>query len=157
MGYVYYSGCWAAKESHDAPTMVSELDKVGDGGVVSPALEWWKPAVEEAVLKCEDVLDEVVVRPGIVFGAGDGLLKEILWPLVQGKREAHGSVQVLARENMEYAMVHREDLADFVVKLVEKVPHAPFSKLLGEKRSRMQRGYRIRFSTSFRTRSRQYG
>ena len=76
---------------------------------------------DEAVLKCADVLDAAVVRPGTVFGGGAGLTKELVWPLVEGRRSGKDEACVPVKESLDYPLVHREDLAEFVLRLVENV------------------------------------
>lgn len=84
----------------------------------------WRPALEDAVLATRDVLDAVVVRPGTVFGGQGSLFSILLGGLFKSAQAGEGSVEIVGKK-ADLALVHKDDVAEFGLKLVEKVCFLP--------------------------------
>lgn len=84
----------------------------------------WRPALEDAVLATRDVLDAVVVRPGMVFGGQGSLFSILLGGLFKSAQAGEGSVEIVGKK-ADLPLVHKDDVAEFGLKLVEKVCFLP--------------------------------
>lgn len=103
--FVYTSGCWllgrtVAPADETAP--VNPVDLVA-----------WRPAHEQIVLGAAgDGLRTLVVRPGIVYGGGRGIVADLI-------RDAlNGLVRVVGPGRNHWALVYDRDLADLYVRLL---------------------------------------
>ncbi|HSB60576.1 MAG TPA: NAD-dependent epimerase/dehydratase family protein [Vicinamibacteria bacterium] len=76
----------------------------------------WRPAHERLVLGAAGVRG-IVVRPGCVYGGGGSLTSGWF-----ESAEEQGAARVVGDGGNAWTMVHREDLADAYVRLVEKAP-----------------------------------
>jgi nucleoside-diphosphate-sugar epimerase len=77
------------------------------------ALAAFRPAHERLVLDAaSDRLRTVVVRPGVVYGGGDGIVSEIF------KSANNGLVRVIGDGNNHWPLVYERDLADLYARLV---------------------------------------
>lgn len=77
--------------------------------------------MEEAVLKAGDKLDVVVVRPGVLFGGDGSIFRMLLKPLFEAAEKKSQQVEILGHADQDIPLVHRDDLAEAGVKVVEKV------------------------------------
>jgi nucleoside-diphosphate-sugar epimerase len=73
----------------------------------------WRPDLEELVLNARsNRLRTVVVRPGVVYGGGVGIVGDLF------KAAANGLVRVVGDGNNHWPLVYDRDLADLYARLV---------------------------------------
>jgi nucleoside-diphosphate-sugar epimerase len=73
----------------------------------------WRPDHEELVLNAaSDHLRTIVIRPGHVYGGGDGIVSDLF------KAASNGLVRVVGDGNNHWPLVYERDLADLYVRLV---------------------------------------
>jgi nucleoside-diphosphate-sugar epimerase len=101
---IYTSGVWVLGK---APEAVSE-----DAPINPIPLVAWRPAHEKLVLEAGDHLRTVVVRPGVVYGGGHGMVGEIF------KAASNGLVRVIGDGNNHWPLVYDRDLGDLFARLV---------------------------------------
>jgi len=79
------------------------------------ALVSWRPAHEQLVLDAaSDRLRAVVVRPGIVYGGGNGIVSDLF------KSALNGLVRVVGDGNNHWPLVYIRDLADLYARLASR-------------------------------------
>jgi nucleoside-diphosphate-sugar epimerase len=98
--FIYTSGVWHLGELRN-PTPE-------DGATGTPhPISAYRPAVEAAVREAgSGPLRACVLRPGIVYGGGGGILA-LWWKDAQ----AHGRIRVVGEGQNRWPLVHRDDLA----------------------------------------------
>ena len=102
---IYTSGVWVLGA---APEPVTE-----DSPVNPVSLMAWRPEHEQLVLRAAGPrLRTIVVRPGIVYGGGHGIVSDIL------KSASNGLVRVVSDGNNHWPLVYDRDLADLYARLV---------------------------------------
>ena len=102
---IYTSGMWVLGQS---PEPAAE-----DAPVNSIALTAWRPAHEQFVLgAATDHLRTAVVRPGVVYGGGTGIVADLF------KSASNGLVRVVGDGNNHWPLVYDRDLADLYARLV---------------------------------------
>ena len=119
--FVYVSGTWV----HGSPAEpVSDLHPVGSAtwskGTPLKVVEW-RPRHEQKVLAARDVLDVAILRPGEVYGRGSWLFGAFFKPLIEAKREGVEKLVVPTTAEAAPAVVHVDDVADALVRAVERV------------------------------------
>src|SRR5918912_4469693 len=104
---IYTSGVWVLGKS---------TEPLADGSPLNPIdLVSWRPQHERVVLDAGgDGLRTIVVRPGVVYGGGDGLVSDIL------KAASNGLVRVIGDGNNHWPLVYDRDLADLYARLVAR-------------------------------------
>jgi nucleoside-diphosphate-sugar epimerase len=101
---IYTSGVWVLGA---APEPAAE-----DSPINPPALVSWRPEHERMVLEAvSPSLRTVVVRPGIVYGGGHGIVGDLL------KSASNGLVRVVGDGNNRWPLVYDRDLADLYARL----------------------------------------
>lgn len=108
--FIYTSGTW----------ILGHLDQGGDeDSPLNPIpLMAWRSEIEAQVLAAKNrQVRSVVLRPGIVYGRGGGLVAQ----LVAGGRE-RGRVQFVGTGENRWALIHVEDLARCYVRAMERSP-----------------------------------
>ncbi len=103
--FVYTSGAWVlggAREAADESAPVNP-----------PAIVAYRPAHEQLVLEWNGRgVRSIVVRPGIVYGGGRGIVSEML-------RDAeNGIMRVIGSGENHWPLVYNRDLADLFVRLL---------------------------------------
>lgn len=105
VSFVYTSGVWVLgntprKATEDAPVRPTPLVK-------------WRPEHEKLVLDAGRgrTLRTAVVRPGIVYGGGRGIIADLL------KNAANGLVRVIGHGRNHWACVYHRDLADLYLRI----------------------------------------
>src|SRR5471032_1874669 len=102
---IYTSGVWVLGR---APEPVDEEAPVNPIALVS-----YRPAHEQIVLDAGgDHLRTIVVRPGVVYGGGSGMVGDIF------KSAGNGLVRVVGDGNNHWPLVYDRDLADLYARLV---------------------------------------
>lgn len=104
---IYTSGIWILGS---APEPVAEDAPVNP----IPLVEWRVPHERLVLEAASSVLRTVVVRPGVVFGGGEGILGDVF------KQAANGLVRVIGDGNNHWPLVYDRDLADLYVRLVTR-------------------------------------
>jgi nucleoside-diphosphate-sugar epimerase len=92
-----------------------------------PAEVAWRVVVEDMVLEAaERGVNSVVIRPGIVYGVGGGILEQL-------RREAQtlGFVRVVEGGDQRWPFVHRHDLAALYGKALSASPGSVFNGTAG--------------------------
>ncbi|HEX4914746.1 MAG TPA: NAD-dependent epimerase/dehydratase family protein, partial [Vicinamibacterales bacterium] len=104
--FVYTSGVWVLGRSLRAADETAPLDP--------PAHVAWRPAHEDLVLSAfSATLRTVVVRPGIVYGGGRGIVSDLI------KDALNGLVRVVGPGKNRWPLVYDHDLADLYLKILE--------------------------------------
>ena len=101
---IYTSGVWILGRTSEP---------AAEDAPVSPiAMASFRPAHEQLVLDAADEhLRTMVVRPGVVYGGGGGIVGEIF------KSAANGLVRVVGDGNNHWPLVYDRDLADLYARL----------------------------------------
>jgi nucleoside-diphosphate-sugar epimerase len=104
--FIYTSGVWVLGRAVRAADETASLDP--------PEHVAWRPAHEALVLSAAtSALRTVVVRPGIVYGGGRGIVSDLI------KDALNGLVRVVGPGKNRWPLVYDRDLGDLYVKLVE--------------------------------------
>jgi nucleoside-diphosphate-sugar epimerase len=110
--FIYTSGIWVIGDT--GGELVDEKRALNPAQAVA-----WRPAHEQAALElAKDGIRAVVVRPGIVYGGAGGGIPAMLF----GTASKHGSAQMIGEGANHWPLVHRDDLAELYVRLVERAP-----------------------------------
>jgi nucleoside-diphosphate-sugar epimerase len=101
---IYTSGVWILGKTPEA---------VAEDAPINPiALAAFRPGHERLVLGAAgDHLRTIVVRPGVVYGGGDGMIGDIF------KAASNGLVRVVGDGNNHWPLVYDRDLADLYARL----------------------------------------
>jgi len=101
---IYTSGVWVLGSVPEPADEASPIDPV--------ALVAWRPEHEQLVLKAGGPgLRTMVVRPGIVYGGGHGIVGDLL------KSGSNGLVRVIGDGNNHWPLIYDRDLADLYARL----------------------------------------
>jgi nucleoside-diphosphate-sugar epimerase len=101
---IYTSGVWVLGRS---PEPAAEDAPINPVGHVS-----WRPDHEQMVVDANgDHLRTIVVRPGVVYGGGNGIVGDLF------KAAANGLVRVVGDGNNHWPLVYDRDLADLYARL----------------------------------------
>jgi len=102
---IYTSGVWVLGAAPEPVTEDSPLNPV--------PLVAWRPEHEQLILGAATPrLRTIVVRPGIVYGGGHGIVGDLL------KSASNGLVRVIGDGNNHWPLVYDRDLADLYARLV---------------------------------------
>jgi nucleoside-diphosphate-sugar epimerase len=101
---IYTSGVWVLGPASEPATEDSPINPV--------SLVAWRPQHEQLVLDAADSrLRTIVIRPGIVYGGGHGIVGDLL------KSASNGLVRVVGDGNNHWPLVYDRDLADLYGRL----------------------------------------
>jgi nucleoside-diphosphate-sugar epimerase len=101
---IYTSGVWVLGSTPDPATEEAPINPVEH---VS-----WRPNHEQMIASANsDRLRTVVVRPGVVYGGGDGIVGDLF------KSASNGLVRVVGDGNNHWPLVYDRDLADLYARL----------------------------------------
>jgi nucleoside-diphosphate-sugar epimerase len=104
---IYTSGVWVLGRSPEPATEDAPINPVGH---VS-----WRPVHEQMVVDANsDHLRTIVVRPGVVYGGGNGIVADLF------KSAANGLVRVVGDGNNHWPLVYDRDLADLYARLAAR-------------------------------------
>jgi nucleoside-diphosphate-sugar epimerase len=102
---VYTSGIWALGNT---PAPADERTPLNPAELVS-----WRPAHEQRILDTASAgVRAIVVRPGIVYGGGRGIVGDLL------KDVANGLVRVVGTGENHWPLIYDRDLGDLYARLV---------------------------------------
>ncbi len=101
---IYTSAAWVLGRS---PEPMAEDAPINPVGHVS-----WRPDHEQLVIEAKgDPLRPAVVRPGVVYGGGTGIVADLF------KSASNGLVRVVGDGNNHWPLVYDRDLADLYARL----------------------------------------
>jgi nucleoside-diphosphate-sugar epimerase len=101
---IYTSGVWVLGATPDPATE--------DAPINPTPIASWRPAHEKLVLDAaSDHLRTVVVRPGVVYGSGSGMVGDLL------KMASNGLVRVVGDGNNHWPLIYDRDLADLYARV----------------------------------------
>ncbi len=101
---IYTSGIWVVGRSSEATDESAELNPI--------ALAEWRVEHNELVLAANGPhLRTAVIRPGVVYGGGQGLIGDLF------KMATNGLVRVVGDGNNHWPTVYDRDLADLYVRV----------------------------------------
>jgi nucleoside-diphosphate-sugar epimerase len=101
---IYTSGVWVLGQSPDPAAEDAPVNPI--------PLTAWRPAHEQFVLgAATEHLRTVVVRPGVVYGGGTGMVADLF------KSASNGLVRVVGDGNNHWPLVYDRDLADLYARL----------------------------------------
>ena len=104
--FLYTSGVWVLGRTAKAADEDSPLDP--------PAHVAWRPAHEDLVLAAASPgLRPVVIRPGVVYGGGRGIVSDLI------KDALNGIVRVVGPGKNRWPCVYDHDLGDLYVRILE--------------------------------------
>jgi nucleoside-diphosphate-sugar epimerase len=101
---IYTSGVWVLGRTPEPAAEDAPINPI--------ALSAFRPGHEKMVLDAAgDHLRTIVVRPGVVYGGGEGMVGEIF------KSASNGLVRVVGDGNNHWPLVYDRDLADLYARL----------------------------------------
>ena len=104
--FIYTSGVWVLGHTAMAAEEDSPLDP--------PPYVAWRPAHEDLVLAAASSgLRPVVIRPGVVYGGGRGIVSDLV------KDALNGLVRVVGPGKNRWPCVYDHDLGDLYVRILE--------------------------------------
>ena len=101
---IYTSGVWVLGRT---PEPVAEDAPINPIPIVA-----WRPEHEAVALAAADGIRTAVVRPGVVYGGGTGMVADIF------KSATNGLVRVVGDGNNHWPLVYDRDLADLYARIV---------------------------------------
>jgi nucleoside-diphosphate-sugar epimerase len=102
---IYTSGVWVLGRTPEPANEQSSINPI--------ALVAWRPEAEALVVGAQsEHLRTVIVRPGVVYGGGIGMIGDIF------KAATNGLVRVIGDGNNHWPLVYDRDLADLYARLV---------------------------------------
>ena len=103
---IYTSGVWVLGNTPSPADEAAPVNPI--------ELSAWRPAHEQRVLDAgTDRLRTIVVRPGIVYGGGQGIVGDLL------KDASNSLIRVIGAGDNRWPLVYDRDLADLYVRLAE--------------------------------------
>jgi len=104
--FLYTSGVWVLGRTAKAAEEDAPLDP--------PDRVVWRPAHEDLVLSAfSSTLRTAVIRPGIVYGGGRGIVSDLI------KDALNGLVRVVGPGKNRWACIYDHDLGDLYVRVLE--------------------------------------
>ena len=102
--FIYTSGVWVIGRASEAVDETAPVNPL-------PLVEW-RPSHEELVLSAAtESLRTAVVRPGVVYGGGAGIVGDLF------KMATNGLVRVIGDGNNRWPLIYDRDLADLFVRI----------------------------------------
>jgi hypothetical protein len=123
LGFIYLGGTWVHGSSL---TPVNDLNPVAvakDAGCHSrpPSLVAWRPELENTILDARDVLDSLIIRPALLYGAQSSLFSLWFGPIREAvNKGASGDVHVLADAAARPGLIHVDDVVSAIHLAVTK-------------------------------------
>jgi nucleoside-diphosphate-sugar epimerase len=101
---IYTSGVWILGRTSEPANEDSPINPIATAS--------FRPAHEKLVLDAAgDTLRTIVVRPGVVYGGGDGIVGDIF------KAASNGLVRVIGDGNNHWPLIYDRDLAELYARL----------------------------------------
>lgn len=123
LAFVYTSGTWVHGSSN---VRVNDLNPAGcEGDVACPApppgLVSWRPKLEEAIVEARDVLDVLVIRPGLLYGRGTFIWSLWFGELQKAVESKGASVELQCDADAMLSLVHVDEVASALTVAAEQV------------------------------------
>jgi len=116
LGFIYTSGVWVHGSGSE---LYSEARPLGLH--TKPAdIVAWRPDLESQILASRDILDVTIVRPALLYGGDGSIWKMWLEPIRQAAIGNGGEAAIFGDPASAVLLVHKDDLADLYVKVVEQ-------------------------------------
>ena len=104
--FIYTSGVWVLGQTTKAADETAPINP--------PPHTSWRPVHEEIVLSAlSPALRTVVIRPGIVYGGGRGIVAELI------KDALNGLIRVVGPGKNRWPAIYKNDLGDLYVRILE--------------------------------------
>ena len=104
---IYTSGVWVLGRSPEPATEDAPINPVNH--------VLWRPDHEQIVIDAHsDGLRTIVIRPGVVYGGGNGIIGDLL------KAASNGLVRVVGDGNNHWPLVYDRDLAELYARLAAR-------------------------------------
>jgi nucleoside-diphosphate-sugar epimerase len=104
--FIYTSGVWVLGQTTKAADETAPINP--------PPHTSWRPEHEALVLSaCSPSLRTVVVRPGIVYGGGRGIVSELI------KDALNGLIRVVGPGKNRWPAIYKNDLGELYVRILE--------------------------------------
>ncbi|HUF24603.1 MAG TPA: NAD-dependent epimerase/dehydratase family protein [Vicinamibacterales bacterium] len=103
--FIYTSGVWVLGETPEPATEKTKVNPIPHSA--------WRAPIEKAVIKAASgAIRTAVVRPGIVYGGGRGIVGDVL------KDANRGLVRVIGSGENHWPLVYDRDLGDLYARLI---------------------------------------
>jgi nucleoside-diphosphate-sugar epimerase len=103
--FIYTSGVWLLGETPEPATEKAKVNPIPHSA--------WRAPIEKAVIKAASgAIRTAVVRPGIVYGGGRGIIGDLL------KDANNGLVRVVGSGENHWPLVYDRDLGDLYARLI---------------------------------------
>ncbi len=110
--FVYTSGVWVLGDTAEK-TVDESASTTHAAKIVA-----WRPAVEELIDNgMARGITAWIIRPGVVYGGSGGITG-----MMFASAENEGAVRIVGDGKNHWSVVHRDDLADLYVRVVEQAP-----------------------------------
>ncbi|KAF2103550.1 NAD(P)-binding protein [Rhizodiscina lignyota] len=123
LGFMYTSGTWVHGSSIEP---VSDLDQVGNALAPSPPakLVAWRADFEQEILafKVRELLDVVIIRPGLLYGRSHAIWTMFFAPLLEAAKNGAPSVQIPLDADSRPGLIHVDDVGTGIHAAIEKIP-----------------------------------
>ena len=104
---IYTSGVWILGKTPEPATEDAPINPI--------AMASFRPKHERLVLDAaDDRLRTIVVRPGVVYGGGNGMIADLF------KSASNGLVRVIGDGNNHWPLVYERDLADLYARIAAR-------------------------------------
>src|SRR5213080_2780197 len=104
---IYTSGVWILGRTPEPATEDAPINPI--------AMASFRPKHERLVLDAaDDRLRTIVVRPGVVYGGGNGMIADLF------KSASNGLVRVIGDGNNHWPLVYERDLADLYARIAAR-------------------------------------
>lgn len=113
--FLYTSGTWILG---NVPSLAPNSPTTEDIYPPNPIpLMAWRVGIEAQVLAAQDQVRSVIIRPGMVYGRGGGMVAQLV-----ASGQQTGTVPLVGTGDNHWALVHVEDLARCYVLALEQSP-----------------------------------
>ncbi|KAG9229200.1 hypothetical protein BJ875DRAFT_475563 [Amylocarpus encephaloides] len=121
LGFIYCSGVWVHGSSHEP---VNDLVPVAASNSPCPPAELtsWRPKLENETLAASDVLDVMVIRPGLVYGRSHAIWTGFFDAIIDAKEKGQESVALAIEPDSRPGLIHVDDVATGFHVAIDKLP-----------------------------------
>ncbi|KAG8738920.1 hypothetical protein FRC10_006389 [Ceratobasidium sp. 414] len=121
LGFLHVCGTWV---HGDSKGLVSDTTPVGTASAPTPPLAFSAARVgwEQTILETQDVLDVVIVRPGLVYGGTSWVFTSAFQPILDAIQSGATTARVPLYEDATPSLIHVDDVASGLHAVVDKLP-----------------------------------
>jgi nucleoside-diphosphate-sugar epimerase len=121
LGFIYCSGTWVHGSSDKA---VTDLDVVGSGAETPPLdLVAWRAELENEILKSDNILDVLILRPALIYGRKLSIWSSFVTPILEaGRHKSTGPIDIPLDAGSRPGLIHVDDAATAFERAIEKLP-----------------------------------